>query len=75
MIQWENTEITISFDGRPVIYDFRDLDEIVPAYAISTHKSQGSEYPVIKSSIGMKSVTFSNRYVKLLTPGGQNFHA
>jgi exodeoxyribonuclease V alpha subunit len=47
MIQWEDRDITISFDGREVMYDFRDLDEIVPAYAISVHKSQGSEYPVV----------------------------
>ena len=30
-----------------VPYDFSDLDEIVLAYAISVHKSQGSEYPVV----------------------------
>ena len=47
MIQWENRELTISFDGREVVYDFADLDEIVLAYAISVHKSQGSEYPVV----------------------------
>ncbi|MDX2499730.1 MAG: ATP-binding domain-containing protein, partial [Deltaproteobacteria bacterium] len=35
------------FDGREVVYDFSDLDEIVPAYAVSVHKSQGSEYPVV----------------------------
>ena len=33
--------------GRPVEYDFADLDEIVLAYAVSVHKSQGSEYPAI----------------------------
>jgi exodeoxyribonuclease V alpha subunit len=30
-----------------VPYDYSDLDEIVLAYAISVHKSQGSEYPVV----------------------------
>jgi exodeoxyribonuclease V alpha subunit len=46
-IQWEDRAVTITFDERKVVYDFSDLDEIVPAYAISVHKSQGSEYPVV----------------------------
>ena len=32
---------------RPVVYDFTELDELVLSYAVSVHKSQGSEYPVI----------------------------
>ena len=43
----ELREVDISFDGRNVTYDFTDLDEIVLAYAISVHKSQGSEYPAV----------------------------
>ena len=43
----ENQEVTISFDGRDVPYDFTDLDEIILAYAVSVHKSQGSEYPAV----------------------------
>ncbi|MBU4259930.1 MAG: AAA family ATPase, partial [Desulfobacteraceae bacterium] len=39
--------LAISFDGREVIYEFADLDEIVLAYAVSVHKSQGSEYPAV----------------------------
>jgi exodeoxyribonuclease V alpha subunit len=46
-IDQENHEVTISFDGRDVPYDYTDLDEIVLAYAVSVHKSQGSEYPAI----------------------------
>ena len=34
-------------DDREVTYDYSDLDEIVHAYAVSIHKSQGSEYPVV----------------------------
>ncbi|MCP3950891.1 MAG: ATP-dependent RecD-like DNA helicase [Desulfobacterales bacterium] len=37
----------IRFDEREVGYGFGELDEIVLAYAISVHKSQGSEYPVV----------------------------
>ncbi len=37
----------VDYDGRRVGYDQTDLDELALAYAISVHKSQGSEYPVI----------------------------
>jgi exodeoxyribonuclease V alpha subunit len=40
-------ELVLNFDGRLVNYDFGELDEIIPAYAISIHKSQGSEYPAV----------------------------
>jgi exodeoxyribonuclease V alpha subunit len=43
----ELQEVCISFDGREVTYDYGDLDELVLAYAISVHKSQGSEYPAV----------------------------
>jgi exodeoxyribonuclease V alpha subunit len=43
----EDRQLTIAFDGREVTYAFSDLDEIVLAYAISVHKSQGSEYPAV----------------------------
>jgi exodeoxyribonuclease V alpha subunit len=40
-------EMTIDFDGKPVAYAFGELDVIVPAYAATIHKSQGSEYPAV----------------------------
>ena len=40
-------EVKASFDGRAVIYGFGELDTLVPAYAATIHKSQGSEYPAI----------------------------
>ena len=43
----ENQTVLISFDQRNIIYDFSELNEIVLAYAISVHKSQGSEYPAV----------------------------
>jgi exodeoxyribonuclease V alpha subunit len=43
----EEREVAIDFDGRLVPYDYSDLDEVVLAYAVSVHKSQGSEYPVV----------------------------
>ena len=46
-IDTETQEVTISLDGREVAYEYSDLDEVVLAYAISVHKSQGSEYPAV----------------------------
>jgi len=46
-IDLENQELTVTFDGMPVPYDASELDEIMQAYAISVHKSQGSEYPAV----------------------------
>jgi exodeoxyribonuclease V alpha subunit len=46
-IDTENQEVRIAFDDREVVYDYPDLDEIVLAYAVSVHKSQGSEYPAV----------------------------
>jgi exodeoxyribonuclease V alpha subunit len=43
----ESQKVIIDFDGRKVTYDYSDLDEVVLAYAISIHKSQGSEYPAV----------------------------
>jgi exodeoxyribonuclease V alpha subunit len=40
-------EVAVSFDGRSVTYGFGELDMLVPAYAATIHKSQGSEYPAV----------------------------
>jgi exodeoxyribonuclease V alpha subunit len=40
-------ELTVEFDGRPVAYDFGELDELSPAFAMTIHKAQGSEYPAV----------------------------
>ena len=43
----EQHEVVVNYDGRAVPYEYTELDEIVHAYAVSVHKSQGSEYPVV----------------------------
>jgi exodeoxyribonuclease V alpha subunit len=43
----ENARAEVDYDGRRVDYDFLELDELALAYAISVHKSQGSEYPAV----------------------------
>ena len=40
-------QVVVSIDGKPVAYDFLELDELTHAYAVSIHKSQGSEFPVV----------------------------
>ncbi len=43
----ELQKLAIDFDGRLVPYDFLELDEFTHAFAISVHKSQGSEFPAV----------------------------
>ena len=48
----ETGEATIRFEDSDVLYSLEDLDEIEPAYAVTIHKSQGSEYPVVILTLG-----------------------
>ncbi|MBB1493324.1 ATP-dependent RecD-like DNA helicase [Paracoccus sp. MC1854] len=43
----EEGEVMIDFDGRAVVFGFGELDTVVPAYAATIHKAQGSEYPAV----------------------------
>jgi exodeoxyribonuclease V alpha subunit len=47
-------ELSIRFDDRLVTYDFGELDEVSLAYAVTIHKSQGSEFPAVVIPIAMQ---------------------
>ena len=55
----ENLEIR--FDDRHVVYEFNMLDELEMAYAVTVHKSQGSEYPIIILPLGTASSVLLSR--------------
>lgn len=57
----EESEVVIGFDEREVTYDFSELDEIQLAYAITIHKSQGSEYPAVVIPIATQHFTLLER--------------
>ncbi len=40
-------QVIVEIDEREIPYEFTDMDELLPAYAISVHKSQGNEYPCV----------------------------
>ena len=46
-VDLEMQKLTVMMDGKAIPYDFLELDELVHAFAISVHKSQGSEYPAV----------------------------
>lgn len=46
-IDADEHEVRVQFDGRTASYEFGELDELVPAYATTVHKAQGSEFPAV----------------------------
>ena len=57
----ENRELTVNFEGRSISYDITELDELVLAYAVTIHKSQGSEYPIVVMPILMSHYVMLQR--------------
>lgn len=53
--------MVVEYDGRAVEYDFADLDELSPAWAITIHKSQGSEYPAVVIPLSMQHYAMLER--------------
>src|ERR1019366_9437970 len=47
-------EVSVLFDDRLVVYDYGELDEVSLAYAVTIHKSQGSEFPAVVIPVAMQ---------------------
>ena len=56
-------EVTVRFDTREVGYDFGELDELSLAYAITIHKAQGSEFPVVVLPVAMQQYALLQRNI------------
>src|SRR5208283_3377918 len=54
-------EVTVRFDQREVVYDYGELDEVSLAYAITIHKSQGSEFPAVVIPLAMQQFMLLQR--------------
>ncbi|MEI7695010.1 MAG: ATP-dependent RecD-like DNA helicase [Chlorobium sp.] len=57
----EETTLSVLYDGREVLYESGELEEIALAYAITIHKSQGSEYPAVVIPLSMQHFTMLER--------------
>jgi len=60
-IELEEQEISVQFAERQVTYDYADLSELALAWAVTVHKSQGSEYPVVVFPLFMQHYMLLNR--------------
>jgi exodeoxyribonuclease V alpha subunit len=60
-VEPDNGELTAIFDERLVTYGFGELDTLVPAYAATIHKSQGSEYPAVVIPVMTQHYTMLQR--------------
>ena len=54
-------ELAVSYDGREVVYDLKELDELTLSYATTVHKSQGSEYPAVVVPVHTQHFTMLQR--------------
>ncbi len=57
----EEQEVTVQFEGRSVTYDYADINELALAWAVTIHKAQGSEYPVVIMPVFMQHYLMLSR--------------
>jgi len=57
----QERELAVRFDDRLLTYDFGELDQISLAYAITIHKSQGSEFPAVVIPLAMQHYVLLQR--------------
>ena len=60
-IDLDESEMTVRFETRSAVFAFGELDELAPAYAITIHKSQGSEFPVVVLPLAMSQFILLQR--------------
>ncbi len=60
-IDLEEQEIVVQFAERAISYDYADLSELALAWAVTVHKSQGSEYPVVVFPLFMQHAKLLSR--------------
>ena len=63
-VDQDSGELIVRFDGRNVTYGFGELDTLVPAYAVTIHKSQGSEYSAVVIPVLTQHYTMLQRNLR-----------
>jgi exodeoxyribonuclease V alpha subunit len=60
-VDLEEKSLTVLFDGRAVTYDVLELDELMLSYAVTVHKSQGGEFPIVVMPVTFKHYNLLQR--------------